>query len=213
MATWLIHLLVAERCESSIAPESIADYVVGALAPDCGKMLDFKVYEPTADITHWTADGRKRGSDYTGFYDKMLRGRELSGGDRAFLLGYFVHLATDNLWFKYLMQGCEEKYIKAPEDRRMLYEGIKNDFFEYERQKLQSDACGDYVRLLKGMDHYSNSKLDYLSDELLTDRVKGTCDYFDRLKNECMPYEMRYTSVREIDETVSRIADEIKSIF
>lgn len=201
--------MAEKACEAAIAPKSITDYIVGALAPDCGKMLDFKIYEPTADITHWTADGRKRHSDYGRFYDTMLRGRELSDSDRSFLLGYFVHLATDNLWCKFLMLKYEQQYIKAPEDRRTLYEGIKKDFFEYERQKIQSGCCNDYVKLLKGIDSYSNSMLDYLSDELLTDRVKGTADCFNWLENECRPYEMQYTSVQELDRTIALIADEI----
>lgn len=209
MATWLIHLMAAQACETAIAPESVKDYVVGALAPDSGRMLDFKVYEPISGVTHWTADGRKRNSDYDGFYSKMLQSRELQPSDRSFLLGYFVHLATDNLWCKFLMRKYEQQYIKAPEDRRILGEGVKKDFFEYERQKIQSGCCNDYVKLLKGIDSYSNSMLDYLSDELLTDRVTGTTDYFNWLENGCRPYEMQYTSVQEIDETISRIADEI----
>ena len=84
MATWVMHLRVAEKLRDC---QAIADlfenidekaYYVGSIAPDSGRMVGNFTYIPPKDVSHWKRE------------DVSYQQRFLD--NRAFLAGLVFHL-------------------------------------------------------------------------------------------------------------------------
>ena len=206
MATWLIHLILAEKCERSLPIRSIDDYIVGTLAPDSGKALGHGKYFPDSSVTHWAADGHKRNSDHRKFYEQMLKGRQLAADEESFLWGYFVHLLCDHMWSSfmrdvYTREGYTEEQMHADYP-------LKPENSMYERIKLLQGECGEYINRLRNIKRYECDIFDYLDSDMITDRLRGAAEYFDYIRDNDIG-EMKHMTVEEIDSEILAMRDAV----
>lgn len=203
MATWLIHLLIAQSCSEFISPLSVEDYIIGTLAPDSGTPIGYKVYEPGAEITHWAADGHKRNSDYNGFYNAMIQDKPLSLQDRSFMWGYFVHLFTDNMWAKYLHGLFVDNGLITGEQK----DSYMNEFLLYEAAML-SKGC-KYADILMNISSFDRQPLGYLEPWRLNNMIKTVTNYLDRLTSgeKAKPKRLSFDSV---DYEIKTVVEKIK---
>ena len=101
MATWVIHLRVADALRNRWQPLQMLPelpFVVGNLAPDGGVEVSPHVYVPDSATTHWTPTGKKRDIDVEAFCRAYLQNPALTLEQTAFYRGYEAHLRTDVEW-------------------------------------------------------------------------------------------------------------------
>ena len=202
MATWVIHLRIAEIIAKELGNLDESDFAVGSIAPDSGRMLAFKVYEPTTAITHWSKSGKKRYSGYKTFYEEMIRACKEC--DYSFLLGYFVHLMTDNLWCWEAYFDIESKLVKTPQDKENLYGILKNEFtkLEYEFIKENPDFWG--FKQLEKAESFPNRYFDYFDNTVIEERICGVLDYYKNL--ELPQIDLRFFDKEKLDEIIYRVS-------
>lgn len=88
MATWLVHLRVADKIFDSMDIRDGSLFFAGSIAPDADNL---------PDTSHRCKNGDKTTCDADGFYKEYLRGKtETPLFD--FYTGYYIHLLTDVLW-------------------------------------------------------------------------------------------------------------------
>lgn len=115
LSSWIMHLRVAERLLSFIPEGDESLFYTGCIAPDSGvPAKDGDTYTPPKQITHWQNDLHQ--SRMEDFYDRYAAGSQFPR--RAFYLGYYVHLATDELW---------KKLVYYPDKARLEGEGCAPD--------------------------------------------------------------------------------------
>lgn len=106
MATWITHLMIADRVVAEIPDLDRRGFCVGNIAPDCNvENEDWSAFIPPREVTHWMQGERKMASDCEGFYEEYLVRRSTkiqSGEHRAFLMGYYAHLLTDAAFQKFI---------------------------------------------------------------------------------------------------------------
>ena len=100
MASWVTHLMIADRLLEAFPALDPRGFCVGSIAPDCNvENADFTAFEPPREKTHWmAAPGQKRLEDAERFWSEyVLPGRwdAAAAEERAFLLGYYAHLVAD----------------------------------------------------------------------------------------------------------------------
>jgi hypothetical protein len=142
MATWLIHLQVADALTDDLPGLSVNPLLLGALAPDSGYETPNGGFVPSKSDTHFlTRSGRKRGrSDY--HCDEMeFRCRYLEGIDEltertSFLVGYLTHLMVDNLWGQTIGLATKRRFIEPADDRAEAWELVKADWYDVDALKL-----------------------------------------------------------------------------
>ena len=79
MATWVTHLIIADKVMEKIPELDRRGFCVGNIAPDCNvESADWKSFTPSRKVTHWMGSESKTAADY-----------------HSFLLGYYCHLLTD----------------------------------------------------------------------------------------------------------------------
>ena len=110
MATWITHLMIADRVLEVITELDRQAFCVGNIAPDCNvENEDWTQFVPSREITHWMSADRKVATDCERFYDEYILKREHeidSNHEKSFLLGYYAHLIADAEF---------QRYIREPE--------------------------------------------------------------------------------------------------
>lgn len=121
MATWVTHLMVADRVLKEIPGLDRHGFCVGNIAPDCNvENEDWTQFVPSREVTHWMSADRKVAADCGRFYKAYIADRmpEISSGQElSFLLGYYAHLIADAEF---------QRYIRDPERVAAAWERIKS---------------------------------------------------------------------------------------
>lgn len=112
MASWVTHLMIADRVLAKLPTLDRRGFCVGSIAPDCNvENEDFTAFTPPREVTHWMRGNRKSADDCEAFYEEMIAPRRgLSPEEHAFLLGYYAHLLTDAAMQRFTR---EENRVKA----------------------------------------------------------------------------------------------------
>lgn len=99
MATWVTHLMIADRILCACPDLDRRGFCVGNIAPDCNvENEDWTAFIPPREVTHWMQGERKKASDCDAFCNEYIlkrRNEIKSPEEYAFLLGYYAHLIAD----------------------------------------------------------------------------------------------------------------------
>lgn len=126
MASWMIHLRIADALIDKIADIDKTAFIIGNIAPDSGvPNTDWTSYNPPKLVSHYYViqeDGRTKKIDVDAFcaeyFSKELI-RSYSAKEYSFFLGYFIHLLTDIEWTKKVLNPSKENIPKnIPETKK-----------------------------------------------------------------------------------------------
>jgi len=122
MATWITHLMIADRILEIHPDLHRRGFCVGSIAPDCNvENADWTEFTPSREVTHWMNGPRKIAADCDRFRSEFLLPRlqtAVSDEERAFLLGYYAHLIADAEF---------QRFIRDDERVRSVWRQIKSD--------------------------------------------------------------------------------------
>ena len=133
MATWIVHLRLAENLLGMIEGLDPASFALGSIAPDSGIPDEkWENFTPPPEVSHFAApdDAPWRMADLE-FYRRYLASpAEPDDAERfSFLLGYFFHLVTDNLWDRQIGQPTQARLAAEFEaDPQFVWE-VKRDWY------------------------------------------------------------------------------------
>lgn len=124
MASALIHIAVAKEI-NHVLHKNEKELFLGAIAPDISKQIG-----ETKIKSHFLDGNNNDIPNLTKFLNKYQHNL-----NKTFILGYYIHLYTDYLWFKYFVPDFEKKdyitllngqSIKIPKQEKINY--IYNDY-------------------------------------------------------------------------------------
>ena len=98
MASAILHLAIAKQLKDKLNIDNISDYYLGSIAPDISKNIG-----ESKNKSHFIEKGVK---DIPNI-DKFLAKYKNNLND-DFVLGYYIHLYVDYLWFKYFIPEINE---------------------------------------------------------------------------------------------------------
>lgn len=134
MATWIVHLRLAERLLDRIDGLDPAYFAIGNIAPDSGIPDEkWEKFDPPAEVLHFQASENEtwRIADLE-FYRRYLapaRKKALDSLRFSFLLGYFFHLVTDNMWEELIGKPTMERFASQFEaDPKFVWQ-VKRDWY------------------------------------------------------------------------------------
>ena len=108
MPSTIIHMAVAKEINSKLKRDN-SKFMLGAIAPDLSKEVGLD-----RNVSHFidNEDGIPNLNLFLGKYKDFL--------NDDFVLGYYVHLFTDYLWFKYFLTEIRNKNIITKLDGSMI---------------------------------------------------------------------------------------------
>ena len=118
MATWVTHLMIADKVLESLPQLDARAFCVGNIAPDCNvENADWTAFDPPREVTHFMGSERKNGTEAERFWTEYVQTHAESMGSAqefSFMLGYYAHLIADAQFQKMIR---DEARVAAVGDR------------------------------------------------------------------------------------------------
>lgn len=199
MATWIVHLRIAdEYLKRGLIPFD-REFVLGSVAPDCGYGVkdSYGDFNPPPEVTHWAPGGVKLYCEYWKFMDEYLAGRE-KNADYWFYLGYYIHLTTDIMWstIMYLPTKVNyaDEYAKDPD----FLKTIKRDWYDLDFKFLRDHPSFKPYRIIKQAGEVKDY-LPYYEPGQLTKQIDFIGEYYGSPEDRALDREYPYLN----EETMS----------
>lgn len=142
MATWIAHLRVAEGLLPLYPDLDVEPFAIGHIAPDSGvPTSDWRTFDPPRDVTHCQRANPpgEHGLEDMAFYREHLRELGVArchSPRHAFLLGYWMHLVTDNLWRQTVWRPERARHAPQFDTLHALVVALKRDWYGLDRLYL-----------------------------------------------------------------------------
>lgn len=189
MASWIVHLRIAENLLTKIEGLDIPLFAIGNIAPDSGIPDEkWEHFDPPTKVTHFeisdfTADPEVfRTSDlaYYRQYLLPLRGEaDLDAQRVSFLLGYFFHLLTDNLWVRGIARPTRARFAtQFAADKDFIWE-VKEDWYGLDHNYVRDHPQSLFWRTFMQAD-YNRTDLDFLPAVAVQERIRYIKAYYSQ---------------------------------
>lgn len=178
MATWLMHLRVAEKVKPFLGEVDETAYYVGSIAPDSGRMVGNFTYLPPKNVSHWKREGvsyEQRFEDNAGFFKKYGVG-ESDIFKRSLFLGYYIHILTDTVYVRDVIQPFIDKNGKA--FWRENVAEIRAGWYELDYRFLCGNRNFYPLGVISGIKEFKNEYFDYFSEDDITERIRFAAELY-----------------------------------
>lgn len=215
MGTWICHLRIAENLLARWPELDEVAFTFGNLAPDSGvPNADWTAFDPPKEVTHFLLPGEDEGRvKDLAFYRGYLA--DLSPQpDRArysFVLGYFCHLACDNLWWKLIAKATGSIYAEFLAQRgRSLWSDVKEDWYGLDQRYVRDQRESLFWRVFLTAP-YPPAYLPFIPAAALHHQFDYIRKFYSQpdpawVLDRPYPYLNETTMDRFVDETTAAIA-------
>jgi hypothetical protein len=210
VATWVVHLRIADYFLGKLDNVNPSEFVVGSVAPDCGygKKDSIGEFTPPPKTTHWTSTGNKKDCRYKEFYEIYLKNKV---HDKAywFYLGYYIHLQTDIMWSSLIYMPTRTKYAAEYAKNPEFLKQIKVDWNDLDHKYIRDNPNFRAFEILENIKSV-NDYLPYYEKNQLTVQIKSIVTYYKINMNKSnLDREYIYLTEKEIDEFIECAKDVI----
>ena len=216
MASWIVHLRIAEALLGLFPDLDPARFAVGNIAPDSGKPDEkWEKFTPPPEVTHFInpQDAHRKQADME-FYRQYLLPLcgEKDTGLISFRTGYFFHLITDNLWSRKIGIPTKQRFsAESTADKDFIWE-VKKDWYGLDFIYVRDHPdCLFWRVFLTAQPELGG--LDFLLPEGVRRNVEYIQQYYQRTDAEIQAlytrpyiYLSRAQADRFVDESTRKIA-------
>lgn len=218
MASWMVHLRIADALLDKIADIDPTAFVIGNIAPDSGvPNSDWTSFSPPKTITHYqmTLAGQKTHKiDVDRFcaeYFSEQQRKAYSKKAYSFFLGYYVHLLTDIAWAENIDRPTRQRYAdEAAENKAAFIERMKADWYDLDFRYLQEHpdfrAFGIYERAVD----FRNDFMKEFSEDAFDNRRAYICGFYHSDEHGPLYREYPYLTPERADRFVQETAKAIE---
>jgi hypothetical protein len=208
MASWVTHLMIADRVMEQCPELDRRGFCVGNIAPDCNvENEDWTSFTPSREVTHWMSRERKVASDCDSFCNEYIlisKNKIHSQEQYSFLLGYYVHLITDAAFQWYIRDDKRVKdtwiRIYANENLRLSAIGYPNDWDSVKKLISKNERMHE-INSMEAEYLRANPTSGYLTEILPLIEFP---DYIDYLPHGCIVRKIRVMGyLPEVDENLT----------
>ena len=215
MASWMVHLRIADRLLDRIPGLSPVEFIMGNIAPDSGvPNEDWTAYKPSTKISHFRTDNGtvKKEIDLNGYIARYFTPEHRKGYDEkaySFFLGYYVHLLTDCLWSDQIATPTQQRFSGLfAENRSRAWELVKNDWYDLDFLYLKKHPGFRAFRVYLGAVGFRNTYMDIFSEDAFDNRREYITDFYLQ-ENNGLARVYPYLTEAEVDGFVNRAVDSI----
>ena len=208
MASWMIHLRIADKLLDCLPGLSPIEFIMGNMAPDSGvPNEDWSVFSPSTAVSHYRVDdgkGRKIIEAHRfveNYFTPELR-KSYNEQQYSFYLGYYTHLLTDVLWSELVAWPVRTQFPQA------TWEEIKEDWYDQDFLYIKKHPGFRAFRAYLGSVGFVNRYMDFFSPDAFDNRREYITSFYLQ-KKEGLDREYRYlteaTANQFVDEAIGHI--------
>lgn len=211
MASWMVHLRIADRLLDQIPGLVQTEFIVGNIAPDSGvPNADWSSFMPSTKISHFKTETTKAGPQ--AFAAKYFTPRQqagYSGREYSFYLGYLCHLLTDVLWSEQIALPSFRRYLGGePPYRGPQADKIKEDWYDLDHRFLRDHPGFRAFQIYLEADGFVNGFMEEFSPDAFDDRRRYITAFYLQ-GNDRIDREYPYLSEAEMDSFVEEASHAI----
>lgn len=202
MATWIVHLRIAdEYIKRGLIPYK-KEFSLGSVAPDCGygEKDSCGDFSPPPDVTHWAPGGIKMYCEYWKFASAYLQNKK-HDSDYFFYLGYYIHLITDMMWSIMVYNPSVEKYKEEFRRDPGFLKTIKVDWYDLDYKFLRDNPSFIPYKYIKNAGNVPDY-LPYYEPGQLTTQIKYIYDYYSDPGSRVLDREYAYLTEKTISDFI-----------
>ncbi|MCR5322118.1 MAG: serine hydrolase [Lachnospiraceae bacterium] len=219
MASWMIHLRIADRllCEPGELDETA--FIMGNIAPDSGvPNEDWSRFTPPKDISHFKTksddelffDIDKFRAEY--FNDELIK--TYNKKQYSFFLGYYMHLLTDIEWTREIYTELLKAYPEeAKVDKNKLVWTAKGDWYDLDFLYLEQHPDFRAFSIYEKAVDYENEFMDMFSKDAFENRRQYICGFYRGDQHGNLHREYIFLTPERADKFVSDTVDKLIGIW
>jgi hypothetical protein len=219
MASWIVHLRIAESLLDIFPQLDSSHFAIGSIAPDSGIPDEkWEHFTPPAEILHFQdVSSTERSLADLEFYRRYLLPLRAAkdAGLISFRAGYFFHLITDNLWSRLIGIPTKQRFeAEFSADRDFIWE-VKKDWYGLDFIYIRDHLESLFWRVFLAAQPETGG-LDFLPPEGVRRNVGHIKEYYQRAGAEIQALYKRpyiYLSKAEADHFVDECTQQISRIF
>ena len=183
MASWMVHLRVADNLLQQIKNLDEQAFVMGNIAPDSGvPNSDWTKFQPPKDVSHFSEKSQNKKINIEKFTSQYFNDQLIKGYNKkeySFFLGYYVHLLTDIEWAKNIYEPLLQAYPKeAAEDKYKLVWTAKGDWYDLDFLYLEEHPDFRAFSIYENSVNYENVFMDIFSKDAFENRRQYICGFY-----------------------------------
>lgn len=215
MASWMVHLRIADKLLDTIPSLSSTEFIVGNIAPDSGvPNEDWSAFSPPTTISHFK-DGAKKANPQA-FAAKYFTAKQqisYSNQEYAFYLGYLTHLITDVLWSENIVATTLNRIGKtnAPDRKDYIWKA-KEDWYDLDYKYLRDHPDFRAFRIYQGAVGFQNEFMDEFAFDAFDNRRIYITDFYLQ-ENKNLDREYPYLTEAQMDAFVLEAVETILSVL
>ena len=218
MASWIIHLRVAQAVFEKYPVLKNREFVVGNIAPDSGVPTpDGKEYIPSGELTHFRyvdENGLKQFDErlYMNVYLTPEKVKSYAMDALSFHIAYAVHLTTDRMWEEHVQKKAEKRFSTLlNEDREAFRTMIRHDWYDKDFLYLRNHPDFEAYRIFKDSSGFKNTYVEFYSEDAVESRKEYILSFYEEGVKNVKDREM-YISDEELDDFVKMTAEEASRV-
>ena len=219
MASWMIHLRIADLLLDRIENLFAEEFIMGNIAPDSGvPNEDWSQFSPSTTVSHFRQDngtGKKKidiDSFVNQYFSEEVRSN-YSVKTYSFFLGYLTHLLTDCLWSDQIAHPTLEPYL-ATGNRQMIAK-VKEDWYDLDYLYLREHPDFRGFQIYKNIKCFPNTYMDIFGPDAFDNRRAYIVNFYEQENNNLdreYPYLTEEKANRFVEEAVDTILKSLKSM-
>lgn len=215
MASWMVHLRIADRLLDRMPWLSPAEFVMGNIAPDSGvPNADWSQFTPNTTISHFKGNGNHACPErFAAKYFTFSQQERCSDAQYAFYLGYLVHLITDLLWVRDVYKPAKVRFSEelAKDPEHFIWK-LKEDWYDLDYKYLRDHPDFRAFRIFRNADGFVNSYMEEFAPDAFDNRRQYITGFYLQT-NDHMDREYPYLSESEMDAFVENSVREIQELL
>ena len=203
MASWMVHLRVADKLLDRISGITETEFVMGNIAPDSGiPNEDWSIFTPSSEVSHFrTTDENGIKLIHEDWYiEKYFTSEQRMSYNTkqySFYLGYLVHLLTDKLWARDIVYPLRLKNLKAYEQNRSeWFCAMKQDWRTLDYFYLKNHTDFRSFVIYEQAVEFRNTFMDFFAEDAFENRRKYITELY---RKESKTIESKAISLSEED--------------
>ncbi|SDI75792.1 Zinc dependent phospholipase C [Pseudobutyrivibrio sp. 49] len=220
MASWMVHLRIADELLNRIDDLDETAFVLGNIAPDSGvPNEDWSVFTPPTNVTHFKTKPEERTFiDIDKFITEYFSSEAINGytqKEYSFFLGYYTHLLTDIEWSKMVREEgvTEENAAKEGMSYQDFIWKNKEDWYDLDFRYLADNPEFRAFRIYEEADNITNVFMDIFAEDAFENRREYICGYYRSDDHGDLYRDYKYLSKERYDSFVDETVGIIKTLI
>lgn len=215
MASWMVHLRIADKLLSSIPGLSATEFIVGNIAPDSGvPNADWSAFSPSTRVSHFKTESNTPNPDaFAAKYWTDEKRTRYDNREYSFYLGYLSHLLTDVAWIEKIYDPAKIKFAELLEaEKNNFIWKLKEDWYDLDFKYLRDHPGFRAFRIYLNAEGFENTYMDEFQPDAFENRRQYiTHFYLDGREN--LDHLYPYLTEAEMDAFTDEAAMSILDIL